>query len=151
PPYNLSTDQRGAGFPRLQGSSVDIGAFEATPVASAPEIDVQGNNTSITDDDTTPSLTDFTDFGNTTVTGGTIVRTFTIENTGNADLTLSGTPIVAIAGPNASDFMITSKLASPIAPGSNLTFQVTFHPSAAGLRSANITILNNDADEGVYD
>ena len=31
PPHNLTTDQRGAGFPRLQGAHVDIGAFEAPP------------------------------------------------------------------------------------------------------------------------
>ena len=30
-PLFLTTDQRGAGFPRLQGAHVDIGAFEATP------------------------------------------------------------------------------------------------------------------------
>lgn len=30
-PDNLAYDQRGAGFPRLQGAAVDIGAFEAGP------------------------------------------------------------------------------------------------------------------------
>ena len=30
-PHNVTTDQRGAGFPRLQGAHVDMGAFEAEP------------------------------------------------------------------------------------------------------------------------
>ena len=30
-PHDLATDQRGAGFPRLQGIHVDIGAYEAAP------------------------------------------------------------------------------------------------------------------------
>lgn len=30
-PFNLATDQRGAGFPRKTGAGVDIGAFEFTP------------------------------------------------------------------------------------------------------------------------
>ena len=30
-PHNLTTDQRGPGFPRLQGAHVDIGAYEAAP------------------------------------------------------------------------------------------------------------------------
>jgi len=44
-----------------------------------PEIDVQGNATSIVSGDTTPSTADWTDFGNSNTT-----RTFTIYNTGNA-------------------------------------------------------------------
>ena len=31
-PYNLTTDQRGPGFPRKVGPQVDIGAFESSPV-----------------------------------------------------------------------------------------------------------------------
>ena len=35
-PLFLTTDQRGAGFPRLQGAHVDIGAFEAAPLPNTP-------------------------------------------------------------------------------------------------------------------
>jgi hypothetical protein len=35
-PYNLTTDQRGAGFPRQINSAVDIGAFEFLPPNTAP-------------------------------------------------------------------------------------------------------------------
>ena len=36
-PLFLTTDQRGAGFPRLQGAHVDIGAYEAAPPPDPPQ------------------------------------------------------------------------------------------------------------------
>ena len=39
---------------------------------------------SIADGDTTPAAADHTDFGGTDVAGGTVTRTFTIQNTGTA-------------------------------------------------------------------
>ncbi len=57
---------------------------------SDPEIDVLGNAISITDNDLSPSTTDNTDFGSVTEAGvTTIVKVFTIENTGGGDLTLN--------------------------------------------------------------
>jgi len=121
-------------------------------VASAAEIDVQGNGQSIADGDTSPSLADHTDFGSTAVVGGTVVRTFTIANTGSATLNLTGTPLVAVSGAHAGDFSVTAQPASSsVAAAGSTTFQVTFDPSATGLRSATISIANNDADENPYD
>jgi hypothetical protein len=114
----------------------------------APEINVQGNATNIVDGDVTPSLTDHTDFGSQSVCSGTIARTFTVQNTGTLNLTLS-TP--TLSGTNAADFSITANPVSPVAAGGSTTFQVTFNPSATGVRTATITINNNDADEAVYD
>ena len=37
-PLNLSTDQRGAGFPRLLGTAVDIGSYEFVPLPGATVI-----------------------------------------------------------------------------------------------------------------
>ena len=81
---------------------------------------------------------------------GTAV-TFTIENTGTATLSLSGSPIVSISGTNASDFTIsqTSTSASVSASGST-TFTITFSPVTAGSKSATISIANNDASENPY-
>ena len=64
-----------------------------------PEMDVQGNGTSIGDGDSTPSLTDGTDFGSTAVLGAISLHNFTIYNTGPGDLILSGHP----AGGNLGD------------------------------------------------
>jgi len=116
----------------------------------APEINVQGNGNTITSGDSTPSTNDHTDFDSVNVSSGTMVRTFTIQNTGNAALTLSGSPRVALSGANASDFTVTTQPASSVAANGSTTFQITFDPSAAGVRTATVTIANNDSDEGSY-
>ena len=117
---------------------------------AAPEIDVLGNGTSIVSGDSTPVTTDHTDFGSADVDGGTVVRTFTIENSGDAALTLSGSPLVAISGDHAAEFTVTALPSSPVAGGGITTFQITFDPDAAGARTATVTIANDDGDENSY-
>jgi CSLREA domain-containing protein len=102
------------------------------------------------DGDSTPSAADYTDFGSTNVTGGTVERTFTIENTGATDLVLGGTPKVSISGTNAADFSVTVQPTSPLAGSSSTTFTVHFDPSGTGVRSAAVSIANNDSDENPY-
>jgi hypothetical protein len=115
-----------------------------------PEINVKGNNISIVNGDATPSIGDHTDFGSQPVTSGTVVRTFTIENTGGVVLNLSGNPIVVISGTHAADFTVNVQPNSTVAANGTTTFQVTFDPSANGLRTATISIANDDADENPY-
>jgi len=120
-------------------------------VSFSPEINVQGNGVSVSDKDVTPSAADSTDFGGARVTGGTVVHTFTVQNTGNGILYLYGTPKVSVSGTNASDFTVTTQPTSPVAATSgSSTFRVSFDPSAAGTRSATLSIVNNDSDEGSY-
>ncbi|MGE3468660.1 MAG: hypothetical protein AB7J13_17215, partial [Pyrinomonadaceae bacterium] len=57
-------------------------------VFPGPEVEVKGNSVVIVDDDTTPSAADHTDFGSVGI-GASMIRTFTVYNTGAADLTLS--------------------------------------------------------------
>lgn len=116
----------------------------------SPEIDVKGNGLSIADGDATPDLADHTDFDSVNITSGTITRTFTIENSGSGDLTLGGTPIVALSGANATDFTVTAEPSGTVAAAVSTTFQITFDPSAAGLRMATISIANDDSDENPY-
>ena len=127
----------------IQGSGLTL--------VSEPEMDVLGNSVSIADGDATPSAADDTDFGSTHVDSGTIVHTFTIENTGNDDLNLTDSPEVQISGAQAGDFTVTSQPASPVASGGGTTtFEITFDPSATGLREAEVSIANNDSDENPY-
>jgi PKD repeat protein len=116
-----------------------------------PEMDVQGKAVSIVDGDSTPSTSDDTDFGSTDITTGTVDHTFTIRNTGTASLSLTGSPKVVVGGTNAGDFSVTSQPTSPVASsGGTTTFTVRFDPSAVGVRTATISIANDDADENPY-
>ncbi len=106
------------------------------------EIDLQGNATSIVSGDITPSIADWTDFGSSNPT-----RTYTIQNVGVSLLTI-GT--ITISGVNASEFTVTTAPSPSIPIGGSTTFTITFAPTAVGVRSANIAIINNDLDESPY-
>ncbi|MEL1247111.1 choice-of-anchor D domain-containing protein [Flavobacterium helocola] len=127
-----------------------LGAHSAT-CSSSPEINLQGNGASIVSGDVTPDTADHTDFGAVSTASGTIVRTFTIQNTGTAALSLTGaSPYVTVSGGNAADFTVTAIPSNSIAASGNTTFQVTFDPSADGLRTTTVSIANNDSNENPY-
>ncbi len=123
--------------------------------ATAPEIDVTGNGVSIVSGDNSPDTADHTNFGGADVDGGTIVRTFTIQNSGDAEL--SGIAVSVESGLRAAaqagamlPFSVTSAPATTVAAGESTEFQITFDPSEAGASSAVVIIESNDADEGLY-
>ena len=118
---------------------------------TGPEMDVSGDGTSIEDGDATPSPTDDTDFGNVAVAGGTNANIFTVTNSGDTVLNLTGSPRVTISGTHAADFGLTIDAAATVASGGGTTtFTITFDPSAAGTRSANVSIANDDSNENPY-
>ncbi|AWA29033.1 hypothetical protein HYN48_02425 [Flavobacterium magnum] len=115
---------------------------------SPPEIDVLGNSVSIANGDSTPSAADHTDFGSVTY-GGTVVRTYTIKNTGASALNLLGTPRVQLSG--SSSFAVTTQpAAAAVAANGSLTFQITYTSGAYTAETASVSISNNDSDEGTY-
>ncbi len=118
-------------------------------VVIQPEINLLGNGNSITDGDTTPDAADDTDFGS--VTNGTpSTVTYTIQNT-VAATTLTVADIV-VSGTNAADFVVSNFTNNTtVAGNATTTFDVTFTPSATGIRNATITINNSDCDEAAYD
>jgi hypothetical protein len=125
-----------------------------TPVVapySAPEINLKGNNQSIASGTTSAVLTNFTNFGSVVASSGTNIRRFVIQNTGSAALTLSGSsPYVTLSGTNASSFAVTTAPSASIAANDTTYFVVTFTPTAEGMKTATVTINNNDSDEGTY-
>ena len=120
----------------IQGTGID------------PEVNIQGNGITIVDGDNTPSLADHTDFGSQSVCSGTITRIFTIQNTGNSNLTWT---ILALGGPDLSEFGLTGAPGNPILPGGSTTFSVIFNPTSAGVKNATITFNSNDCDKATYD
>ncbi|NIN92661.1 choice-of-anchor D domain-containing protein, partial [bacterium] len=74
--------------------------------------------------------------------------TFTIENTGTVNLTLT-TPL-SLGGADADQFSIRQQPSSPVLPSGNTTFIIRFTPTSAGSKTASLSITNNDADENPY-
>ena len=114
----------------------------------SPEIDVTGFGTSIPDNSNAPNSTDGTDFGITDL-GTSITRTFTIDNTGGADLNLSGAP-VTITGTNALDFNVIVQPNAVIPAGGSDTFTIEYSRITVGVSDATINFTSDDADEGSY-
>lgn len=113
-------------------------------VSEETDMEISGNGQVIADGDITPSLTDHSDFGTTSLFPGTVTRTFTITNQGLIDLVLDGSPRVEISGSHAVDFTVTSMPASPLSSGATTTFEIEFDPSAAGLREATVNVASDD-------
>jgi hypothetical protein len=159
PNFEVPTDGGGNNVYDLIVTATDDGSpvgtktqFIAVTVTNANEAPViTGNSVSILDGATTPSATDHTDFGSAQVTGGTVVRTFTIANNGTVSLTLSGTPLVSVSGTHAADFTVTALPTSPVTASGSTTFQVTFTPSGSGTRTATLTLANDDSVVGTFD
>ncbi|GAP39977.1 choice-of-anchor D domain-containing protein [Flexilinea flocculi] len=114
------------------------------------EMNITGNGVTILNGDTSPAASDHTDFGSVDIASGSVVHTFTIQNNGAEALSLTGSsPFVAISGATA-DFSLTQNPSSSIAGNSSTTFEITFNPASTGLKSAVISIANDDGDENPY-
>jgi hypothetical protein len=127
------------------GGTPDGTAALAISVAfvGIPEITVLGNGVSIVDGDTTPSLTDHTDFGSVVQGGTTISRTFTVHNDGTATLAL-----VAVTVP--AGFTLTEGLSGSLAPGAADTFTVRLDTATVGTKTGNVSLTTDDSDENPF-
>ncbi len=116
-----------------------------------PEINVTGNNITINSGDLTPIATDNTDFGAIDVVSGSKTHTFSINNSGALTLDLTGpAPYVTVSGPAAADFTVSAAPTTPINQGNATNFDILFDPTSNGVRTATISIANNDANENPY-
>jgi sugar lactone lactonase YvrE len=113
----------------------------------APEIELLGNNFPIANGDNTPDSSDYTDFGSVPTSSGAIVRTFFIGNSGVGPLNVT---LPTVTGDAAADFVISRAPAGSVGINRTTSFDVTFDPTAVGLRTATMTIANNDSDENPY-
>lgn len=156
--WNVSTQPdiatlRSAIYNTSNWSGSDASPYQVMPTGTVtigtpePEIGLEGSGLSIISGDTTPAKLDDTDVGHQDVAGGASTTTFTIRNTGGADLTL-GT--ITATGTNGADFGINQPSSATVAAGGSVTFQVNFDPSAGGARSATINIPSDDSDEAIF-
>jgi hypothetical protein len=131
------------------------GAYQLVLGGSVPvntqAIRVLGNNVEIANGDTSPSVTDFTDFGQASFLGGYVDRTFQIRNAGATVLVLTGNPAVVITGAFASDFSVISQPPATLAPGGMASFTVRYLPSTSGggVCPATISIASSDPNRSL--
>src|SRR5579859_8198110 len=115
----------------------------------APGIHLYGAGQLIANGTATVSAGDGTDFG-TVLLGQALTHTFTISNTSQGALNLTGSPQVKISGAAAADFSVVLAPGTPILSNTATTFQVRFRPTVAAARVVTVTVLSNDADASPY-
>lgn len=92
--------------------------------------------------DSAPVVTGgYRDFGLLNVAGGTLTRSFVVENNGSADLTVSS---VSLAGASAHFAAVANGLPALVPTGGSYSFSVTFDPAAPGGHSAQLLITHDD-------
>lgn len=119
--------------------------LEGDGIAVVPEINIRQNATDV------PSGTTAPNFGSVSV-GSNAQNTFELQNTGNGvlNLTAGGPTLITVSGPQAAEFVVDQPASSSVAPMSDTSFNITFTPTAAGVRTATVSIQNDDADEDPY-
>jgi hypothetical protein len=116
---------------------------------AAQGLGVLGNGWRIDSGSTAPSLANGTDFSAVMV-GQALTHTFTLSNTRQAEVTLTGDPLVQIDGPASADFSVVASPTTPILAHAATPFQVRFTPSITGTRAVTVTILSDEAGVDVY-
>ena len=120
-------------------------AITANGTAAAADVNLQGNSTDIADGSTTPSLTNHTDFGDVGI-GSSLTRTFTIQNTGDGDLNLTGPGIAFNFGFDSQFGLDLGGTGSPITNITPTTFDVTFTATTLGVANAVVNVTTDDPD-----
>ncbi|MFC1499288.1 choice-of-anchor D domain-containing protein, partial [Verrucomicrobiota bacterium] len=92
-----------------------------------------------------------TDLGDIPLGVAAVSRVYTITNKGIAALNLTGSPIVQLAGHTGNFTVKSQPSTTALAADESTTFELEFDPTTAGIRSATVSIANNDADENSYD
>ena len=139
----------GNSFADNAGNLAAASSESFTVTVGTPEIAISGNAQGIADGDTTPDTADGTLFGALDV-NALLAHTFTIHNTGTGAMSLTGTPRVQISGVDQADFIVTQQPAASVATGGSTTFVLQFSPHSIGTRTATVSVVSDDADDGTY-
>ena len=119
------------------------GTGTTIPTSTAPEIVIQRASGSNLYDGWSSATFGSVDIGKTDT-----AQTFTIRNTGDANLTGLA---LSTSGSHGSDFTASGLSKTTLAPGENTTFSVNFKPTGTGTRSATLRVASNDANENPFD
>src|SRR5262245_14777047 len=118
----------------------DIGTFDVDlhGLVTAPEIRVFAGSVELASGDS---------FSFSAVVGAPVMQTFTVQNWGDGNLTL--TPFAA--GSLPTGFTLVTNVETTVVPGGSTSFTVQFDPSASGYFGGTLHLLNSDADEVSFD
>lgn len=90
---------------------------------------------------------DTIDFGNVDIGSPPRSLTFTIRNSGNIVLGVSG---ITKSGANPGNFSYTNPLTGSITANNSTTFTISFTATQAGVRNATFNITNTDSNENPF-
>ena len=117
--------------------------FTTNPANSTgPEIAVERAGGNLTDGSSSVN------FGSVQTGSSSGNQTFTIRNTGNANLTSLS---LSKSGGQTSEFINSGLSTTTLTPGASTTFTVRFAPGSTGSRSTTFRIASNDANENPFD
>jgi hypothetical protein len=127
------------------GCSAGSGGGGGGGGGDAPEMDVTLDGADVPDE-----TVDY-DIGTIQWSGAeTLIVNFTIANSGNLDLNLTGNPDKIELTGDAEFTKDESGTGAVLAGSTSTTFEITFTPVAEGQCSAEISIANDDDDENPY-
>ena len=130
----------------VPNDDADEGPYNIAATGTAtgdPEIDISSSEGGAVTDGGT-------DAQGTEPAGTAKTVTYTIENEGTDTLELTGVPAISALTNITGSPTIGALSATSLAPGESATFDVTYTPTLAGPFSFDITVPNDDADEGPY-
>ena len=131
--------------------SSGVGTVVVNEEVAVPNINIKVGAYTFSTGSVTTQYYNNINFGSLEVASGTRAKSYTVENTGNATLTLSGaSPYFTITGTNASDFSVSTTPSNSILASVTTTFGITFDPRAARTRTAIVTVLSNDVNKPTY-
>lgn len=120
---------------------------EVVVSAGNPVINITGNGNTISNGDVTASLSDDTDFG-TAYPGTPVVKTFTIQNTGNVSLPVNS---ITMSGAAAGNFSVGGlALPASIPAGGSATFTVTFVSNPIQVYDAVVNVNSSSCTNAAY-
>jgi PQQ-dependent dehydrogenase (s-GDH family) len=127
-----------------------------TSISSFSQVlEVKGNNTIISNGDTTPSLTDFTDFG-TVPSGNKFSKSFVLKNTGTSSLVFTASPVVISGDATASRFSITTSVivtSRTLTANTYTIIEISYNPDTAltaGVSTATVTLNSNNISDSSF-